>query len=418
MKNRHFIRILTAILALALVLTGCSGFGDTGEVTYKSLFVESSYIDLEKGTFTETENSCVFVVSDVDEHDTHAYLDVHFLANAYKKGFNFGNSRMNVRLNTDGADGRTELFDTFDEESNTFTWLRYTYCNGTLVMAIGEQIPTESECWALAGLSEELIPEPAEDLSMLTAVPQCDSVYLTNKHNFYGTLLEDGLRSITLTDMTMELVNDYVQAALDMGYVEEGRGTHSDTSVETFFFLGRTADNVTLDLYYCGGYAEIQINAAGRYSDSAATWQRLAAHTGKLMGDYEEDRDLDMMMWVYWEELIGPYILDANYGARLYRGTGLTTEGGGYLYRYCVEATEADYNSYIAEMEALGYTLGVEDTAQDGTFAHTACRECDYNGETFWLWEVIRLEGDFLFCSVGFAPMDAELYPADPRLTE
>ncbi|MBQ8813974.1 MAG: hypothetical protein IJZ85_05745 [Lachnospiraceae bacterium] len=404
-------RTISLILILVMLLPLLTACGSS-EVTYKSLIVKSSAFDLDSGTFTETESSCVFVVENVDRSKANRYLEQELLQNSKKKGFDFYEiDSMTVQLEMDDADGQTRLHYAIDSDSNTFTWLRYTYWNGTLLIAIGEQIPDESACWALAGLSEELIPIPMKDNSLITCMPFCASITTDNTGSIYGTLLEDGVRAFDMVNLTMELVNDYIQAAIGMGYVEESRGSHKDTSVETLRFQGRRADNITIDVYYCEGDGYVRVSNSGAYIDPNLGWQRVG---GIYLNEAPELTLNDMYHAGLNYALLDPHILVVDFGARLNRGNGYNSLG--IRYYHAVECTVDDFYRYVSDMEAQGFTMEVEETVDGDIYLHTACKQCDYNGETYYVWETIRLNGDYFFAAVSLAPLEVENYPIDPRL--
>lgn len=428
-------RSMTLFLVLVLVvslLSGCdinvgdiigniissvggSSTSGTKDVSFKSLFINTDYLKLKDGTFTEEEHYCSFIIEGIASREATRYVDA-LTAEAQRSGCNFSEQREMYRaVETDDGNTYTNLWYSKTVKTDTIVYLRSAYYAETLMVVIGDQIPGEEECWAEVGMPEDLIPEPLPPYDLFRYIPSCASVTSANNGDLFGTHVTENEQVVELRKMNMDLMNDYVQAALDMGYEEVSRGTYPDTEYQTLNFRGINAEGVAIDIYFCEENTYIAINTAGEYVDPAYGWRRVASWYLDL-GD-EQVMDLeDYMMSGGWVELIEEHTLPVTFGAALLSGNGMTTESGGFRYWFAVDCTPEDFRSYVSDMEANGFNQEVEESVEGDVYLHTACRICDYNGEAYYLWETICLQGDYFFVSVGYTIMDQEIWPTDPRL--
>jgi len=412
MKNTK--RFLTFLLAAAttLSLAACGGSGDggstgvlsggsTANVSNTDLLKLAGEEFMEAGTLTEHEGYSILQIDGVDWDAAMSYSsDLFGELNAANYGFHHneadGLEKATAEAGSDSA--RSEKL-----RPGTVVYVYQLYYDDTVVFLAGDDVPDERERWRLAGAPEEELPDVKissfDGDSVAEFIPVCDSIDMTAR-DYNGQPEEDLYMTFYLSGLSMEQVNDYIQAARDMGYEEIWLGDMGNPSHDTLCFEGQLPNKVSIHLYYCDG--TLMTSVLGPSYGPGDPWSDLFAYLGYAFVDDHEpsfNEQLAGGLWVdiCWDELMNLYSGDA-----LGKGTG--TSSIGYVFWDMVNASAQDFRSCLGDVQNNGFTAG----AESGDNYYTAYKNIDYEGNELTLWSTVCLKGDYLFCSVGLGKVSTE----------
>lgn len=404
--------LLAAAMTLSLAACGSSGAGapsgsapSAPKVAYTDLLQMAGEEVLQAGTLTEEAGYSSLLIEGIDWETAMTYRDELFvpLNNSGHKFYH--NDYGALDCGTQGATNES----VYSEElkRGAVVYVHAIQYDDTLLFLAGDELPDEREQWAMAGVPEEYLPAPKIPVfdgdSVARFIPVCDSIDLSAR-DYNGRPEEDLYITFYLSDLTREQMDEYVQAALDMGYEEHSRGDIGIPSYDSFCFEGELPNKVSIHLYYCDG--TLMTSVLGPAYTPGDPWGDLLTYMGYGDGipDYEPSFNELLMggLWVdiCWDELMALYSGDA-----LGKGTG--TDTSGFVYWDMVDATTQTFRSCVSDAQSNGFTQG----AEYGDNRYTAYKNIDYEGNEVTLWVTACLQGDYFFCAVGLGKVDADRYP-------
>lgn len=286
-------------------------------------------------------------------------------------------------------------------------YVHAVFYSETLLLFVGENVPDERNRWLMAGTPEaELDPEKVpvfdgDDLSPF--VPVCDSIDMSAKdHN--GHTEDQTFYHFLLSDITMEQVNDYVQAALNMGYAETERGDMGNADHNTFYFEGQLPNRVSICLHYYDGVLMTDICPPNYVASHEDSWRELYYYVNGAPSD-EPSFNSQLIyggLWtdICWNEMVKLYIGDQI-------GTGTGTHSSGYVFWEHNMANQQIFDDCFAKARTNGFVEGAEQTDN----RYTAWKHVDYEGNTVTLWVTLQLQGDYFYCAVGLAKVEGDRAP-------
>ena len=203
------------------------------------------------------------------------------------------------------------------------------------------------------------------------------------------------------TDVTMDQVYTCIQDVLDMGYTEHYQGALEDPNHDTYMFEGDLPNRVSIYLTYCDGTLMTSVLGPG-YGPSDLMMDVLYYNGEFGTGEPSFESQLRGGLWVdiCWNEMVKLYIGDQI-------GTGTGTDSSGYTFWDMVKADRDTYSTCVNKAQSKGYTNVTEQTDN----RYVAWKNIDYEGNEVTLWVTINLEGDYFYCAVGLACVDADRAP-------
>jgi len=409
-------RIMSLLLAglMLFTLVGCGGSGNGNgggkggkghpEVTNSDLIRLGEYDLASKGTLEEFEGYSTLTIRDLPDWETIMGYQSNMFAGLNGADYGFYHHEADTL-----EKGTVECgYDSVYSEKLRPGTVVYAYAfhyGSTLVFFIGDALPDERAMWTAAGAPEEELPEIKIPVfvgdSVAEFIPVCESIDMATKD--YNGYQEDGPAiKFFLPDITMDQVNDYVQAALDMGYVERARGDMGDAAHTTFSFDGELPNGVQIFLHYYDGSMMVDVAASYYGFDPADSWRCVSEYVDGV--EYEPSfTDKLMAEWqnIAWEEMDHLYPGDA-----LGNGTGYDSDG--FLYWHTVRATGKTFSDCVAQAQSRGFTESVKADSSD---LYIACKLIPFEGRDFPLWVTIHRDGEYFFCAVGLGWVREDNYP-------
>lgn len=401
-------RICSLLLTVSLLLslTACGGTaGKSAALTNTALLEMGGEEMVSAGTITEHDGYSLLTIHGLDWSAISSYSDQLF-GELNRADLGFHHHENSGYLENAAKETGEESIVSDELRKGTNVYVYRTYYGDTALFFAGETIPGERERWAMAGAPAEELP-PIE-ISVFDGdnvaeyVPVCGSVDLAAA-DYRGMAAEGPSISFCLPDLTMEQVEDYVQAALDMGYTEEARGDMGDPAHTTFCFDGRLPNQVQLLLHYYDGGLLVHVHAPWYSMPQEDCWRSVMEFVDGVP-EYEPGFNEKLMM--SWQELCWAEIEHLYPGDQVGRGTGMGSEG--YVFWDMVDASQDDYSNCVAQVQGLGFT----DSADEGDGLYTACKLIPFEGKDLPLWATVCLREDYMFCAVGLGRVREESYPS------
>ena len=396
-------RIISLLLAFALVLplTACGGKKNATNTELLQLAENDTF---DAGVLTEEAGYSLLRFDGITWEEAVSRRDDLFVGlNGAGMGFHHNENESLDNTTTAHFDESVVS----DELRDSPVYVHGVFYGETLLLFAGEDVPNERSRWLMAGtpeaeLNNEKVPVfEGDDLSPF--VPVCSSIDLSAKDT-NGYTEDQTFYHFLLSDITMTQVDDYVQAALDMGYVETERGDMGDAAHSTFYFEGQLPNRVSICLHYYEGVLMTDICPPGYGASHEDSWRELYYYVnGAPVGDSSfEYQLLYNGLWadICWNEMVNLYIGDQV-------GTGTGTDSTGFVFWEHMEADQQVFDDCLTKARSNGF---VED-AQQSADRYTAWKHVDYEGNTVTLWVTLQLQGDYFYCAVGLAKVDADRAP-------
>ena len=396
-------RIISMLLVIALVLsmTACGG---KKNATNTELLQMAENGTFGEGVLTEEAGYSLLRFDGITWEEAISHRDNLFAGlNGAGMGFHHNENKYLDNTTVNHFDESVVS----DELRDKPVYVHGVFYGETLLLFVGEDVPDERSRWQMAGTPEaELDPEKVpvfegDDLSPF--VPVCDSIDLSAKDT-NGHTEDQTFYHFLLSDITMEQVDDYVQAALNMGYVETERGDMGDAAHSTFYFEGQLPNRVSICLHYYDGVLMTDICPPSYGASHEDSWRELYYYVNGAPSDDPsfESQLIYNGLWtdICWNEMVKLYIGDQN-------GTGTGTDSSGFVYWCHRLATQQIYDDCLAKAQNNGFVEGAEQDAD----RYTAWKHVDYEGNTVTLWVTLQLQGDYFYCAVGLAKVDADRAP-------
>ena len=411
-------RFLSLLLAAALLLSlaACGGSGSSGAgignlVGNSSSTPKVSYTDLLKmapadalaaGTLTEHTGYSSLQIDGLGWESATSYRnDLFGEVNWADLGFHH-NENDHLECGTEYASYESICSEDIKKGSIVYIYA-LNYMDRLLFLA-GDTLPDERTLWAMVGVPEEYLPEPPilpfDGASVVEFIPVYTSLDPATR-DYNGMPEEDLYMQFFHTDVTMDQVYTCIQDVLDMGYTERYQGTHELADYDAYLFEGDLPNRVSIYLTYCDGTLMTSVLGPG-YSPSDPMMDVLYYNGEFGTGEPSFESQLRGGLWVdiCWNEMVKLYIGDQI-------GTGTGTDSSAYAYWDMVRADRDTYSTCVNKAQSNGYTNVTEQTDN----RYVAWKNIDYEGNTVTLWVSINLEGDYFYCAVGLAAVDADRAP-------
>ena len=416
--KRFLSLLLAATLLLSLAACGGSVSGDAGignlignptdnssstpKVSYTDLLKMASEDTLAAGTLTEHTGYSSLQIDGLDWEKATSYRNDLFGEITWANLGFYHNENDYLECGTEHASYES-LYSEDIKRGDVVYVYALNYMDHLLILA-GDTLPDERTLWAMVGVPEEYLPEPPILAFDGTSVAEFIPVYtsLDPAARDYNGMPEESLYiQFFHTDVTMDQVYTCIQDVLDMGYTEHYQGALEDPNHDTYMFEGDLPNRVSIYLTYCDGTLMTSVLGPG-YGPSDLMMDVLYYNGEFGTGEPSFESQLRGGLWVdiCWNEMVKLYIGDQI-------GTGTGTDSSGYTFWDMVKADRDTYSTCVNKAQSKGYTNVTEQTDN----RYVAWKNIDYEGNEVTLWVTINLEGDYFYCAVGLAAVDADRAP-------
>lgn len=416
---KRIIIILTfAVMLVSLTACGhesASAVYETknyAKATFTELLETAGKELMDAGTLSETEDYSALLLEDITWEQACTYRDQLFQA-LHRTEFEFGREENSV-LEKGTKKNFDDTMNTYEVNSGYTTYVHAVFYENRLLLLIGETIPDAMERWTMLGVPEE--EQPLFDTAFFTGddvskfVPKCESIDLSTA-DFDGMPEYDYFKQFYLSELTMEQVEEYVQAALDMGY-EEIESAELDG---TYYFHGQMPNQVTAELYYRDSTMMVNVMKPGYGMGPESALPEL----DRYITGYDPNEVSAAAEFIYgggWADYCYEELIFPAFGEMVGSGNGMDSTG--FVFCYKLGCAEQNYFDYIAKMQEKGFIESAEQTETDGVCQYIACRLLDIEGEEIPIWVTIRLQEDYFCACMGLNKVDDDRFPTDPRIED